>query len=450
LSFNGGDAVVVFIACFGGHDRFVVDYLVEEVLERQTGEVRDFLLHTSILSRLTGSLCDAVTESSGARAMLERLERANLFLVPLDDRRLWYRYHHLFADVLRARLLDEQPGRVDELHRRASIWYDANGDRPEAIEQAISGDDYERAAELIELATPDLRQTRQETTLRRWLEALPEELFPARPVLSANLAGARMATGDARGVDVLLQSVESCLDEPQAAIVYDNSEFARLPEQVAVYRAALALLGGDLPATISHATRALDLGDDNDHFRRGAATALLGLAYWTSGDLEPARRRYTEAVEHFVAAGYFPDVMGVSLALADIQIAQGRLRDAEGTFESALKHAGEHPGLRGAADMHVGLSEVLLERNQLDKAAGHLRESADLGERAGLPQHASAGVSPLPGYGKRWETPRVRSHCSTRPKVSTTPTSHPLSDQSPPSGRACTWPKGTSRPRSGG
>ena len=122
---QGRDDIGGFIENFSGDDRFVVDYLAEEVLERQTEAVRHFLLQTSILSRFTGSLCDAVTGSSGGKATLETLDRANLFLVPLDDRRLWYRYHHLFGDLLRARLLDEQPGQVDELHRRASDWYEA-------------------------------------------------------------------------------------------------------------------------------------------------------------------------------------------------------------------------------------------------------------------------------------------------------------------------------------
>ena len=146
LSMQGRDDTSGFIASFAGDDRFVVDYLAEEVLERQPDEVRSFLLETAILDRFTGALCDAVTGGSGGKAMLERLDRANLFLVPLDDRRLWYRYHHLFADVLRARLLDEQPERVDELHRRASAWYEASGDQPEAIAHAMAGHDVERAA----------------------------------------------------------------------------------------------------------------------------------------------------------------------------------------------------------------------------------------------------------------------------------------------------------------
>ena len=151
---QGRDDIAGFIAGFAGDDRYIVDYLVEEVLQRQPERRPDFLLQTSILGRLTGSLCDAVTGQDGGKAMLEALERGNLFLVPLDDRRQWYRYHHLFADVLRARLLDEQPDGVPELHRRASEWYEQNGDRSEAIRHALAGEDFERAADLVELAIP--------------------------------------------------------------------------------------------------------------------------------------------------------------------------------------------------------------------------------------------------------------------------------------------------------
>jgi len=391
LSLHGRDDTAAFIENFAGDDRFVVDYLAEEVLERQPQPIRDFLLRTSILSRLTGSLCDAVTGGNDGKATLEALDRANLFLVALDDRRAWYRYHHLFADVLHARLLGEQSDIVPQLHQWAGAWHEDNGHRPEAIVHALRGHDFERAAELIERTAPLLRQSRQEATLRRWLEAIPGPLFAAGPVLSITLVGARMATGDTTGVESLLQGVESWLDRAPstaAPTVYDEDEFARLPAQVVVYRAALALLAGDITATMSHAQRALALTEPSDHLRHGAASALLGLAHWTIGDLETARRRYEDAVQAFVDAEHLPDVLGVSLGLADIQLAQGRLGDAAQTFENALGLTRDHPGLRGAADMHVGLCEVLLERNDLDGAAHHLQAGRDLGDHAGLPQHA--------------------------------------------------------------
>jgi len=389
LSMQGRDDTSGFIATFTGDDRFVVDYLAEEVLERLPDDVRDFLLATAIMDRFTGPLCDAVTGGSGGKAMLDRLDRANLFLVPLDDRRVWYRYHHLFADVLRARLLDDDPALANELHRRASDWHDTNDDRAEAISHALAGGHVERAAQLVELAAPELRQRRQEDTLRLWLEALPDEVFIDRPVLALSLVGARMATGDMAGVETLLEVVESALDRSAPPpIFFDGEQFEGLVAQVLVQRAGLALLAGDVDATIVHATRVLDLVEATDHFRRGSATALLALAHWTAGDLDTAERRYNDAISALVAADHLADMLGCSLALADIQIARGRLTDAKQTFDSGLRWTTDHPGLRGAADMHAGLSEVLLERNDLDAAADHLQMSTDLGESAGLPQHA--------------------------------------------------------------
>ena len=147
LSMQGREDIPGFIAGFAGDDRYIVDYLVEEVLQRQPEDRRSFLLQTSILSRLNGPLCEAVTRRGGGGAMLEALEHGNLFLFPLDDRRQWYRYHHLFADVLQARLLDERPDDLAELHRRASDWCEQNGERSEAIRHAMAGKQFERAAE---------------------------------------------------------------------------------------------------------------------------------------------------------------------------------------------------------------------------------------------------------------------------------------------------------------
>ncbi len=389
LSLQGRDDVDRFIENFTGDDRFVVDYLVEEVLDRQSQAIRSFLLHTSVLDRLTGGLCDAVTLATDGRATLEQLDRSNLFLVALDDRRHWYRYHHLFADVIRARLTHEDPDLIDELHRRASSWYSAHGEPAAAIEHAMAGHHVDDAARLIELAAPMLRQSRREGTLRRWLEALPDDVFADRPVLAVSLVGARMATGDTTGAEALLELVESTLDRTAPPpTVFDVELFERLPAQVLVQRAGLALLARDLDGTISYATRALALVEPTDHFRQGSATALLALAHWTSGDLDTAVRRYTEAIGEFIAAGHLPDMLGCSLALADIQIAQGRLTDAKRTFDAGLRWTTEHPNLRGAADMHAGLSEVLIERNDLDAASRHLEISNELGESAGLPQHA--------------------------------------------------------------
>ena len=400
LSMQGRDDVAGFIAGFAGDDRYIVDYLIEEVLQRQSEDVRNFLLQTSILSRLSGPLCDAVTRRDGGKAMLEALDRGNLFLVPLDDRREWYRYHHLFADVLLARLLDEQPDQVPDLHRRASEWYEQNGELSEAIRHALAGGDFERAADLIEVAIPALRRGRQEVTLRRWLETLPDELIRARPVLNVGYVGALMVSGELDGVEGRLLDAERWLDAsagamegpdvPSAAtVVVDEEQLRRLPAEIAIYRAALARALGDVAGTVTYARRALDLLRDDDHLGRGAAAGFLGLVHWTSGDLEAAHQSWATAMASLLKAGHVSDAIGCSIALADIRTVQGRLREATSIYERGLELAagpGE-PALRGAADMHVGLSEVHRERNDLAAAAQHLRQSQELGEHAGLAQN---------------------------------------------------------------
>ncbi|TFV79239.1 helix-turn-helix transcriptional regulator [Blastococcus sp. CT_GayMR19] len=392
LSMQGRDDAAGFIAGFAGDDRYVVDYLAEEVLQRQPERVRSFLLQTSFLNRLTGSLCDAVTGQDDGRAMLEALDRGNLFLVPLDDRRRWYRYHHLFADVLQARLLDEQPDEVRDLHRRASAWYEQDGERAEAIHHALAAEDFERAADLVELALPALRKGRQEATLRRWLEALPDELFHVRPVLTVGHVSSLMVSGEIEGVEERLRQAERWLhpttDRADEMVVVDEEGFRTLPTAIAMYRAGTALVRGDVAGTMTHARRALDLAGEDDHLARGAPAALLGLAYWTSGDLGASSRLYADAMSSLERAGHHSDVLGCAIALADMRLAQGRLRDAMGLFERGLQRAEQsRPVLRGAADMHVGLSQLLWERDDLDAARRHLQASSELGEHLGLPQN---------------------------------------------------------------
>lgn len=207
---------------------------------------------------------------------------------------------------------------------------------------------------------------------------------PATPSARRSCAG---STGDRAGVESLLDRAEVWVDNESQPIVADVEEYAHLPATIAMYRAALALLDGNPGDTERHARSVLQLVGDDDPLRRGAATALIGLAHWHQGDLGAAHDRYTESISIFEAGGFLPDVMGLSLALADIQITQGRLDAAQETFESALRHSAEHPGLRGAADMHVGLAMVAIHRRDLGAAAERLRAAAELGEWMGLPQH---------------------------------------------------------------
>ena len=400
LSMQGRDDVAGFIAGFAGDDRYVVDYLAEEVLQRQPERVQAFLLQTSILGRLSGPLCDAVTGQDGGKAMLAALDRGNLFLVPLDDRRRWYRYHHLFADVLQARLLDEQPGQVPDLHRRASAWYQQNGEPSEAISHALAARDFDRAADLVELAIPAMRITRQEATVHGWLKALPDEVVRVRPMLSFAVAGALLTGGEPEEVEVRLRDAGRWLEEaaatgegslarPGEMVVADEEEFRRLPAAIELYRAALALVRGDVPGTVRHARRTLDLALTEDHGVRAGAAGFLGLAFWTSGDLEAAHPAWAQCAAGLRRSGQIADIFGCAIAMADIRLVQGRLGEAMRTYDQALQRASEQDGpvLRGTADMYVGMSEVHRERGDLQAATQQLLRSQELGEYNGLPQN---------------------------------------------------------------
>src|SRR3712207_3090129 len=315
---QGHQDVPGFIRAFAGDNRYIVDYLAEEVLQRQPERIRSFLLQTSILDRLNGSLCDAVTGQEDGRGMLEALERGNFFVVPLDDKRHWFRYHHLFAEVLYAHLMQEQPDLVATLHRRASEWYEHNSSAADAIRHALAAEDFARAAELVELAWPAMRRSRQEATLLGWLKALPEELLHCRPVLGVAYAHVLLASGEFEGVEDRLLSAERWLDttadrrtRPDAPaaemVVVDEEEFRRLPGTIAIARAGIALARGDVPGTVTYAQRALDLAPEDDHLTCGGAAGFLGLAYWTSGDLEAAHRTYADGMASLQKAGNISD-----------------------------------------------------------------------------------------------------------------------------------------------
>ncbi len=396
LSMQGHQDTTNFIQSFTGSHHFVLDYLIEEVLGQQSESIQTFLLRTSILDRLRGPLCDAVlcSPSVSGQEALEYLEHANLFIVPLDNDRRWYRYHHLFADVLRMHLMAEQPGQVSTLHRRASEWYEHNGLPSDAIRHALAAEDFERAATLVERSIPEMRRNRQGTTVRElgWLKALPDELVHFRPVLCVDYAYALFGGGEPGGVESRLQEAERWLGtkaDTAGMVVVDEEEFRRLPSMIALLRAAQALASSDMPEAVKNARRVLDLAPEDAHLMLGGAASVLGLAAWASGDLEAARRMTADGMANVRQAGYISSAIGSALVLADIQIAQGCLHEAMTTYERGLQWATEPgaPVLRGAADMYVGMSDLHREHNDLKTATQHLLTSQTLGELARLPQN---------------------------------------------------------------
>lgn len=438
LALRGVDDATPFVEDFTGSHRFVVDYLVEEVLRRQPEDVRAFLLDTAVLHRLTGPLCDAVTGRTDGTTMLEALERANLFVVPLDSQRRWYRYHHLFADALHARVLAEQPGHVTTLHRRASDWYAAYGLAEDAVTHALAGDDPERAADLVEAALPDLRRERQDRLLRQWLMALPDEVVRQRALLATYRAWTRLVEGDLDGLTVWLDDAERALaasppTAPPGASVATQEELRTLPATIAIFRASAAQARGDTAATTEHARRALAAIGPEDHMARAGASGFLGLAAWARGDLDEAVATFTQAVRSMAAAGDVADELGSTVVLGNLCVARGRPEEAGRLYERALAKADRHPGaaLATHGDLHVGLADVLVDLGELDGAQEHLTTAEALGESASLLENRHRWyASPPPGSTRRRATSTGRLACLTRRRHSTCPGSSPRSARS--------------------
>ncbi|WP_461171447.1 LuxR C-terminal-related transcriptional regulator [Arthrobacter sp. Z1-9] len=392
-----------FIKAFTGSHRFVIDYLLEEVLQHQPEEVRNFLLTTAPLDHMTGGLCEALTGVGGGQGMLEALERDNLFVIPLDDRRQWYRYHHLFAEVLRARALRELPGRVPELHRLASEWYEQNDLTEDAVHHALAAEDFGRAADLIELVLPTMRRTRQDGVMLAWLTALPDEVVLTRPLLSVFYAWRTLVSGDLDAVEPWLRAAEQGLEaqaaedkgpEDAAPTSDRGQELRMLPSTIAMYRASLAQARGDVSTTAQHAREAFERAGPEDHFARGAAAAFLGLASWAQGDVKTAVNTFSDAVASLHEAGNLTDELSSTILLADMRIARGQLQEARTLYEQALGHAAAQgqPLPRATAELYVGYSELSREFGDLESAARHLQISKELGRQ----------VAPLTEHSYRW------------------------------------------------
>jgi LuxR family transcriptional regulator, maltose regulon positive regulatory protein len=409
LSMQGRSDPSGFIQAFTGSRgtgfrRFVLDYLVEEVLQHQSELIRSFLLQTAILDSLCAPLSNAVTEREDGKEMLDILERNNLFLIPLDDftssagARHWYRYHRLFADVLQAHLLEAQPDQGAALHGRASAWYEQNGLRSDAIRHALAAKDFERAAGLIELAWPAAEEgSILPAAWLGWVKTLPEVLLHVRPVLNVWYAYVLLIRGDMEAAEARLMDAERWVEpgdtrnvrlEPPSSVmvVVDQAQWKSLPAAIAVGYAYIAQARGNIPDTVRYASRVLEL-PEADPFRHSQAAMLLGMTYWASGDLQAAGRVFADYTLKLRATGNIRDAISTTVVLADIQLALGRLREALYTIEQCLQfvmNQGE-PIPFDTADLHRELSELYLEQGSLETVALHLQKSKELGEEAELP-----------------------------------------------------------------
>ncbi|MFN8488906.1 MAG: LuxR C-terminal-related transcriptional regulator [Caldilineaceae bacterium] len=398
LSMQGRGDTASFIQAFTGSHRFVLDYLVEEVLQNQSESIRDFLLQTSLLDRFCAALCNAVTERQDGKEMLDLLEHSNLFLIALDDQRQWYRYHHLFAEVLQTYLREAQPDQVAILHGRASAWFEQNGLRADAIRHALAAKDFERAAGLIELAGPATEDgSIQWVTWLGWVKTLPEALIHARPVLNVWYAYALLGRGELEAAASRFQDAERWLEPAEPAqvqqetppvemVVVDKAQFKSLAATIAVGRAYIAQTLGNIPDTVRYASRVLEL-TAADPFRHSQAAMLLGMTYWTSGDLQAAERVFANYTMKLRIAGNLADAISTTAVLADIRKGLGRLQAAIGAVEQCLHFVMDQgtPIPFDTADLYRALSELVLEQGNSEVAAQHLQKGKELGEKAQLP-----------------------------------------------------------------
>jgi LuxR family maltose regulon positive regulatory protein len=387
LSMHGLADTSRFIQSFTGSHRFVLDYLVEEVLQQQPEHIRSFLLQTSLLDRLCGPLCDAVTGQKDSRVILETLERGNLFIVPLDAQRQWYRYHHLFAEVLQAHLQEAHPDRVPMLHLRASEWYEQHDLRSDAIGHALAARDFEGAAGLIELAKPAIDLNYQSSIWLGWLKALPDDLIRTRPVLSVGYAWALLDGGELEASEAHLQEAERWLNAPaDKMVVVDTEQFRSLPASIATARAYRSLALGDVSGTVAYAQQALELTSADDRIRYMQAISLLGLAQYTNGDLQVAERSLADFYTNLRKTGEISTLVSISFLLADIRVALGRLHEAESIYQQSLQLATSQgaPMPLGIVDVYRGLAELYVERGDLEAAAQHLLTSQKLGAQTTL------------------------------------------------------------------
>ena len=403
LSLRGQADVAGFVAAFTGSHRYVLDFLAEEVLERQPGQVRTFLLETSVLERLSGPLCDAVTGRTGSQALLEQVERGGLFLIPLDEVRGWWRYHHLFADLLRARLRQDQPGRVLELHRNAAAWCEEHGLADDAIRHAVAAGEMVWAARLIERHFDTVYMSRGEgATIERWLSALPDDLVRSRPRLL--LAQGLLAASHGRA-EIVERSVEAAERAPAGGTdeLFEPTEgraaslLVNVAALNALCRSYAAYLRGDAERMAGSAAQALGVLGEGESMLDLVIRWNLALAEWLRGRLAEAEHAFVAGITGWRAAGQPTLAAYGGYQLGQVQRAQGRLDAAARTCQQVLEFTavpGQAP-LAAAGPAYVGLAEVAYQRNELDLALRHASEGVALCRRFAYPPPLAAGLVTL-------------------------------------------------------
>ena len=380
LSMQGRKDISSFVAAFRGTHRYILDYLSEEVLNRQEPSKQTFLLETSILDRLTAPLCNAVTGREDSQEMLEQLESANLFLVPLDDEREWYRYHHLFADLLRRQLLRKSPETAANLHIIASKWFENQGSTSDALHHAFAAQDFERAANIIESVSKSMVADSKMSTLLGWLARLPDGFTSRRPWLAVYGAWANMLTGQFGAVEPLLQSAEARLSE-------DNDIVHAHPIRgnILAIRTFVARFQESYRHTIELSHEALKHLPESDLTVRSALLANLGITYFKTGDMDSAQQylRECSTIGSQAEGNLYAALTAISY-IAEIQTSQGNLHEAANIFQKAIqlgKERGWGQPLPATGYACVGLGQLFYEWNDLNKALSYVVEGIKLGEQ---------------------------------------------------------------------
>jgi LuxR family transcriptional regulator, maltose regulon positive regulatory protein len=378
ISMQGHQDASKFIESFTGSHHYVLDYLLEEVLQQQPNDVQRFLLQTSVLDRMCGPLCDAVLQgqTGSGQEILTNLEHANLFIIPLDEERRWYRYHHLFSDLLRQRLhqspdiLTEEDGiKIVDFHDRASMWFEENSLELEAFHHATKANNIDRTERLIEGDWRPLHFRGGIVPVLGWLSAQPAEVLDARPSLWIAYASTALASGQTAGIEEKLAAAEAALQNEE------STETTRdLVGRIAAIRATLAAVKVQIDSIIDQSKRALEyLHPDNLSFRTFTIWKL-GYAYYLQGDRIKASQAYEEAISISQASGNLITAVLAKVGLASVQQSENQLFPASKSYQSAMKMLEDQP-LPIACQTHLGLAQILYEWNDVDAAQEHNHRS---------------------------------------------------------------------------
>ncbi len=380
LALRGRQNVARFVADFQGNHRYILDYLATEVLQRQPELIQQFLLQTSLLDRFNGSLCDAVTGQQNSQSLLGQLEQSNLFLVPLDEQRSWYRYHQLFAGFLNERLRLAFPDMLHTLHHRAAQWHIRHGLIMEAIHHALAAHEFSLAAYLIQKMAHTMLMRREVTTLLGWLAALPATIIEDTPHLSLVYAWALIHTNQLEAVEQHLQSAESAIEAGKTL-----ADIPSVQGEIAAIRARVAAFQGDSSRTIELSQQALALLPEKVAHVRGEVALNLGIAHISKGDTTAANKAFLQSREISVSAGNLRTAMLAIRYLALVQVDLGLLHQAAETYRHGLSiaHTMGEAMLPPPGFMHLGLAELLYEWNRLEEATLHLEEAIERGQRGG-------------------------------------------------------------------